>query len=295
MLESNGWLTPQVACVVVNWNNWQDTTKCLTSLREQSYQNLQVIVVDNGSSNDSVVRLRAEHPWVTVVENGYNAGFSKACNTGAALGMERGADLVWLLNNDVVAPSDTAAKLVRTAVENPQAGVVGSVLYYMHEPGRIQAWGGGKINLWTGYSRHFIKPEEFGSNSYITFASAVIRRALYEELGGLYEGSFMYFEDSDFGLRAQRTGWKLCVAQDTAILHKEGGSFEGKRNPVLERIVTMSGLSFLKRHASIPPVAIVLFLGMKIGKRVMLREWIALRAVLRGTRDWWMKKPIAVE
>lgn len=293
MLGNDVGLTPRVVCVVVNWNNWRDTAKCLISLREQSYKNLQVIVVDNGSSNDSVIRLRAEHPWAVVVENGYNAGFSKACNVGAILGVESGADLVWLLNNDVVTPPDTAAKLVRKAMENPRAGVVGSVLYYMHDPERVQAWGGGDINLWTGYSRHFIKPEKFGQNGYITFASAMIRREVYEELGGLYEGGFMYFEDSDFGLRTQRAGWKLCVAEDTAILHKEGGSFAGKRSPVLERMVTMSGLSFLRRHAIVPPVAMALFLGMKIGKRMVLREWAALGAVLRGARDWWMKTPIA--
>lgn len=295
MLGSEAGLTPRVVCVVVNWNNWQDTTKCLTSLREQSYKNLHVIVVDNGSSNDSVIQLRSEHPWATIVENGYNAGFSRACNVGTAMGIERGADLVWLLNNDVAAPPDTAAKLVRKASENPEAGVVGAVLYYMHDPVRVQAWGGGDISLWTGYSRHFINPEKFGPNGYITFASAMIRREVYEQLDGLYEGGFMYFEDSDFGLRTQRAGWKLCVAEDTAILHKEGGSFEGKRNPVLERIITMSGLSFLKRHAIVPPVAMVLFLGMKIGKRVMLREWASLGSVLRGTRDWCMRKPIAIE
>jgi len=292
MLGHDAVLTPRVACVIVNWNNWQDTAKCLISLREQSYKNLQVIVVDNGSSNDSVVRLRTNHPWAMIVENGYNAGFSKACNVGAALALEMGTDLVWLLNNDIVAPSDTTAKLVRKALENPQAGIIGAVLYYMHKSESVQAWGGGNINLWTGYSTHFIKPEKFGPNGYITFASAMIRREVFEKLGGLYEGGFMYFEDTDFGLRTQRAGWQLCVAEDTAILHKEGGSFDGKRSPVLERIVTMSGLSFLKRHAIFPPLAMVLFLGMKIGKRAMLQEWAALGAVLRGTRDWCTKKSV---
>lgn len=294
MLGSDIGGTPRVGCVVVNWNNWQDTTECLRSLREQSYPDLQVIVVDNGSTDGSVARLRTEHPWVTVVENGYNAGFPKACNVGAALACRMGAQLVWLLNNDTTVPRDTATKLLRKAMENPKAGIIGAVLYYMNDPERIQAWGGGTINLWTGYSRHFLKPEKFGSNSYVTFASALIRREVYDQLGGLYEGAFMYFEDSDFGLRARQSGWELCVADDTAILHKEGASFNTKRNPMLEQIVTISGLSFLARHAVVPPVAMLLFLGSKIAKRVLLREWTAVGAVLRGARDWLTNKPIAL-
>jgi GT2 family glycosyltransferase len=209
--------------------------------------------------------------------------------------MKMGAELVWMLNNDAVVPPDTAAKLVDKAMQNPKAGIVGAVLYYMHDQRRVQAWGGGSINLWTGYSKHFVAPESFGPNSYVTFASALIRREVFDELGGVYEGAFMYFEDTDFGLRTHRAGWELCVAEGTEILHKVGGSFEEKCNPALERIVTMSGLSFLNRHAVVRPVAIALFLCLKIGKRVLLRDWGALGAVLLGARDWWMKKPATLE
>lgn len=287
-------LMPGVACVLVNWNNWRDTTECLRSLQRQTYKNLTIIVVDNGSTNDSVARLRAEYPEILILENGYNAGFPKACNLGAALGMKMGAELVWMLNNDTLVPEDTAAKLVQKAVQNPNAGVIGTVLYYMHNKEIVQAWGGGYISLWTGYNRHFVKPTQFGPNTYVTFASALIRREVYEKLHGLYEGTFMYFEDSDFGLRTRKAGWDLCVAEDTRVLHKEGGSFARVPNPLLERIVTTSGLDFLHRHAAIPQVAMVLFLCSKLGKRLWLREWSALNAVLLGARDWWIKRPIVV-
>jgi GT2 family glycosyltransferase len=291
MRESDVTKPPLVVCVVVNWNNWQDTTECLRSLQEQDYKNIQVIVVDNGSSDDSVTRLRTEFPLVLIVENGYNAGFPKACNVGARLGLAMGAEFVWLLNNDTVLPEHTTAtRLVDKAIENPGAGIVGAVLYFMHDPSHIQAWGGGCINLWSGYTRHFIAPEKFGPNCYLTFASALIRRKLYEDLGGLNEDAFMYFEDADFGLRAQRMGWDLCVAEDTVIWHKEGGSFDDKRNPVLERIVTVAGLKFLQRHATIPLVAMTLFLASKIAKRMFLGEWASLKGVLLGGWDCFKEK-----
>lgn len=285
---------PKVACVVVNWNNQRDTTECLRSLHGQTYKNLAIIVVDNGSTDDSVMRLRAEYPCISILENGYNAGFPKACNIGAALALKMGAEFVWMLNNDTVAAEDTAEKLVRKAIQNPDAGVIGTVLYYMHNAETVQAWGGGSINLWTGYSRHFVRPTPFGRNTYMTFASALIRREVYEQLNGMYEGTFMYFEDSDFGLRTREAGWELCVAEDTSVLHKEGGSFERGRNPLMERMVTMAGLDFLRRHAIVPPVAMALFLCTKLGKRLWLREWSAFKAVLCGARDWWMKRPVVV-
>ncbi len=97
-------VTPTIVCVLVNWNGWQDTIACLNSLHAQSYPALQVIVVDNGSTNDSCQRIREAHPWVTLIETGRNLGFPGGCNAGTRLAMERGADYVWLLNNDTTVP-----------------------------------------------------------------------------------------------------------------------------------------------------------------------------------------------
>jgi GT2 family glycosyltransferase len=192
---------PEIACVLVNWNNWQDTATCLDSLALQDYPNLRVLVVDNASSNDSVSQLRALHPWVTILESPENEGFPRACNLGARHPLVSAAPFLWFLNNDTVAPPDTAHKLLAKAQANPRAGVVGSVLRYMHEPARIQAWGGGNISRWTGYNTHFNAPTSIGPDTYLTFASVLIPRTCFNQLNGLYEGAFMYCEDCDFCLR----------------------------------------------------------------------------------------------
>jgi GT2 family glycosyltransferase len=276
---------PLVACILVNWNNWQDTADCLAALAAQDYPALRVFVVDNGSSNDSLAQLRAAHSWATYIDNGYNAGFPKACNIGARHPEAAGAELVWMLNNDTVPPPDTLSRLVALAATNQNAGVIGAVLYYAHDPSRVQAWGGGSISRWTAYNRHFHAPVTLGADSYITFASALIRRETFNHLGGLFEGAFMYFEDSDFCLRARNAGWQLAVTPGTAILHKEGGSVKA-RPPLLDRIITVSGLIFLGRHAPLPFVARGLFLAARVGKRLVRRDWPGLRAVLLGFDDW---------
>jgi len=280
---------PLLACILVNWNSWQDTAACLASLALQDYPALRVIVVDNGSTDDSLAHLRAAHPWAIYFENGYNAGFSKACNAGARHPLAAAAEFFWFLNNDTTAPPSTARQLVEQALANRNAGVVGAVLFCAQEPTRIQAWGGGVVSLWSAYNRHYTAPIALGPRSYITFASALVRRETFDQLNGLFEGFFMYFEDADFCLRAHHAGWQLAVAPDTAILHKEGGSSKirgPQRNPRLETIVTISGLTFLRRHAPIPALACALFITSRLAKRILLRDVPSLHAVLRGIRDW---------
>ena len=271
----------RVACVVVNWNGWEDTVECLNSLRQQDYGELDVIVVDNGSTDDSYRRIQENHPWVTMVETGRNLGFPSGCNVGTRLALQRGADYVWVLNNDTVAPPDTLKKLLRTAAANPSAGAVGAVLYYMHDPERVQAWGGGRINLWTGFVTHFTQPTELNGNAYLTGASMLLPRRVCEEVGIFFEGFFMYCDDSDLGIRLRRAGYDLVVAEDTAILHKEGAS-SPKRSPRIDRFATISGMRLLRRHAPLPNISIGIFLLLRMSNRARRAEWANLDAVLNG-------------
>jgi GT2 family glycosyltransferase len=276
---------PSVACILVNWNNAADTAACLTSLAHQDAQNLRVLVVDNGSTDGSLEQLRSAGPWVTYIDAGANLGFPRGCNLGTRHPLAASADFVWLLNNDTIVPPDTLTKLLATAADHPRAGVIGAVLHFMHDPASVQAWGGGEISRWTAYNRHYTAPTPLHGNSYITFASALIRRECFDQLQGLSEEVFMYFEDSDFCLRAQRAGWSLAVAAETAILHREGGTSK-TRNVLLERISTFSGLVFLRRHAPVPLVASFLFLASRVSKRLLTRRWAEIPPVLRGAWDF---------
>ncbi len=282
-----------VGCVVLNWNGWQDTLVCLQTLAAQSHAQLQVLVIDNGSTDDSVARIEAFLRGVrgpvsfTLIENGVNAGFAKGSNAGIREALRRGCDFVWLLNNDVECPPDTLEKLVRTAEQQPGAGMVGTVLYYHHNPREVQAWSGGHINRWLGTSRHFHGPDTLRRGSYVTFASALVRSQVFREIGLLYEGAFMYYEDADFGLRLEKTHWKIAVAADTAVLHKEGGSTEGKRQPFMEKTIAVAGLKFLRRHSPFPAFSMSAFLAIKLLNRLRLREWASLRAVLQAPAVYW--------
>jgi GT2 family glycosyltransferase len=284
-------ISPLIFCVVVNWNGWRDTVECLNSLERQDVGNLQVLVIDNGSIDDSSRKIQEAHPWVTLVETGRNLGFPTGCNVGTRLAIERGADYVWLLNNDTVAPPDTATKLLRTALANPRAGAIGTVLYYFHDPSLVQAWGGGRINLWTGYVSHFKRRTRFEKNAYFTGASMLLPRQICQEVGIFYEGFFMYGDDSDLCIRIQGAGYDLVMAEDTCVLHKEGAS-SPKRSALIDRFATTSSMRFLKRQAALPMLSMSIFLSLRSGNRLFRREWSNLAAVWEGVAVYFRERSL---
>jgi GT2 family glycosyltransferase len=232
------------------------------------------------------------HPHVEIIETHANLGFAAGCNVGMRTAVQHRADYLWLLNNDTTAPPDTCSKLVAKALANPQAGIIGSVLYFMHDPTHVQAWAGGTIHPWIGFSTHQAAPAPIGPQTYFTFASALIPRPVVEHVGVLYEGFFMYWDDSDYALRVTRAGYTLAVAEDTAILHKEGAS-SGPRSPRVDRWSAASGLHFLRRHSPAPVLSMALFIAVRITSRAVRGRWKNLRAVLDGVRDYRAQRHIA--
>jgi GT2 family glycosyltransferase len=265
-----------VCCVVVNWNGARDTLACLAALRRQTYPGLRVLVVDNGSTDGSAARIRADWPDIPLIEAGANRGFAAGCNLGIAEALRLHAGFVWLLNNDALPPPETLELLVQSAGEG--VGGVGSVLRY--PSGRVQARGGGTVGLRSGYVRHFASATDvrWGPGSFLTFASVLVRSAVFREVGMLDEGYFLYFEDADFCRRMRAAGWGMTVAAEAVVVHREGGSAAVD----LAEVYTASGVRFLRRHAG--NLAAIAFVALRLGKRLVRGDWRGMRLVWRGAR-----------
>jgi len=238
---------PDVAVILLNWNGWRDTVRCLSSLR-LSHAPHRVIVVDNASTDDSVARIREAFPDVTLLQSGTNGGFAFGNNVGIRHALATGADFVWLLNNDTCVTPRTLSAMLDVALADPCVGVVGSVIRDIHTPHAVQAWGGGRVMLPLGYVRHFREPAQMGATSYLTGASLLIRREVLEHVGLLDEGFFMYWEDTDYAFRARRAGWGLAVAGNSDVLHAES-STAGKASIRQVGWRNTSALRFYFRHA----------------------------------------------
>jgi len=272
-----------VYILVLNWNNWKDTNECLASLQGLDYNHWKVIVLDNGSTDGSLRHIRERHQEVEIMKLGDNLGFANGNNAGIRTAVERGAEYVWLLNNDTEVDPGALRALVETAESDPRIGAVGSAIYSMAKPEQLLAWGGGYINFWLGRSRHFVSPMSDNQLEFVTGASLLLRRPVLESVGLLDEGFFMYCEDADYCFRLRRAGWRLAVAGGSRVWHKEQGSV-GKKSTLLDSYFNRSVARFLQRNAPIPFISIWIGTGIRIGKRAITGDWKRARTVWAGVK-----------
>jgi GT2 family glycosyltransferase len=282
---------PLAFTVLLNWNGWKDTVECLSSLQKLEYGNNRTIVVDNGSTNDSVPRIRAQFPQVEIIEMGKNLGFAGGCNAGIRAALERGAEYVWLLNNDTIVDRFALGALVGRAEEDTRIGAVGAILYYMDEPSRIQTWGGLRVNLWTGRFSFLESASSMAHFQYLSGASLLIKVPAIKNIGLLDDSFFMYGEDADYGFRLRRAGWSLSVAEDARVWHKDAAS-TGRKSPKHDFYFNSAAVQFFHRYARVPVCPIVVGVGAKLAKRVIQADWRGVAAVLRGLHDGWQKRAI---
>jgi GT2 family glycosyltransferase len=272
-----------VGIVLLNWNGWRDTVECLASLEKLSYRNFRVVVVDNGSTDDSVAQIRDSFSGVAVVGVEKNLGFAGGCNVGIRHALEAGAEYVWLLNNDTTVAPRALGAMVEMADADAKLGAVGSAIYSTTEIDRLLAWGGGYINFWLGRSRHFLSPVPNDKIEFLTGASLLLRRTALESVGLFDEGFFMYWEDGDYCFRLRQAGWTLGVAGNSLVWHKEQGSV-GKKSALLDTHFNRSAKRFFTRHAPAPFISICAGTGLRIAKRVLTGNWERAHAVWAGGR-----------
>jgi GT2 family glycosyltransferase len=282
---------PQVSCILVNWNGWKDTIECLDALRGCNYSHLTIIVVDNGSTNDSIARIRAAHPDITLLENGKNLGFAGGNNVGIRYAIAQEAEHIWLLNNDTVPALDALSALVERILTDERIGAVASICYYADQPETVQAWAGARVNLWIGQARNSTKPHGDDWFDSLYGASMLVRSAAIEDAGLLDEGFFHYWEETEFCLRLRKKGWRLVAAPDSRVMHKVAGSTRGN-SLILDRYFTASGLRILRLHSAAPTLAMLLFLIGRFMRRLSRLQFSQCRSVWAGIQDYHRSLPV---
>lgn len=276
---------PRVACVVLNWNGWRDTIACLAAIEGLDYDNRTVIVVDNGSADQSVARIREAYPGIQLLGSDRNLGFGGGVNIGMRAALREGAEFIWLLNNDTRPAPAALETLVRKALAEPRLGAVGSVLMYMNAETKVQAWGGGRVNCWLGRATHAKTAREDQWFHYLTAASLLLRREALEMIGLFDDRFFLYWEDTDLSFRLRAAGWGLGVAADSVVLHKVSASSGGDQRKV-DRHSTASGIRFLRKHAKIAWISLPLYLLSRFAQRVLRGQFARMADIAGGLRDY---------
>jgi len=215
---------PGVLAIVLNWNSADDCFACLASLARTTYAH-RVLVVDNGSSDDSVARLRAHSPPLEILELGVNRGYAAGNNRGIAWGLARGFDYFWILNPDVTVGPACLAGLVHVAEAQPRAAMVGPLVYCKESPQRLLSAGGVFRDGWTWHRGlgeldvgQFTGVTEV---DYLTGCAVLIPRALVESIGALDERFFLYEEDVEWCYRARHAGLRVLLAPHAKVWHPD--------------------------------------------------------------------------
>lgn len=229
-----------ISVVVVNWNRVKLLRLCLESLVRQTLPPLEVIVVDNGSSDGSVEMLLQDFPSTRVIRNTVNKGFCAANNQGIDLAQ---GDLIALLNNDAEADQYWLAALASVLEGRPEIGMAASKILVHSDPGRIDKVGhliyldGQNRGRGTGQldRGQFDKVEEV---LWPDGCAAMYRRAMLSRIGGFDEDFFAYADDAELGLRARIAGWGCLYAPDARVFHHRGttlGLHSTRRLQLIER------------------------------------------------------------
>ncbi len=234
-------MKPVVSIIIVNWNGLAHLPECLDSLTAQSFRNFEVILVDNGSVDDSLAFVQTHYPWVKLVPLAENTGFAAGNNRGLehALG-----SYIVTLNNDTRVEPDWLEILVKVANANLRAGMVGCRICSFNDPDIIDSVGMGICR--DGMSRGRFRNRRWSSINLqdvenILFPSAcaaLYRRAMINETGFFDEDFFAYAEDSDLGLRGRLAGWEAVLATQAIVYHKysqSSGSFSPLKIYLVER------------------------------------------------------------
>jgi GT2 family glycosyltransferase len=234
--------SPALALIIVSYNVCRDLRECLTSVYASDFdEGVQVIVVDNASSDGTVDMIRNEFPAVDLIQNSGNVGFPKANNQG--LSTARG-DFTLFLNPDTVVMPDTLRACVRFMREHADVGLVGCKVRYPN--GAIQYecarnFPALSTMVWEALYLHMLFPrnrrfgwtlmgdwdhEDSREVPCVLGAFMLARRSILDALGGMDESVFMFMEDLDLCYRVREAGWKIFYLADATIIHKGGRSQE---------------------------------------------------------------------
>jgi len=276
----------QIDVVMPVFNHYDLTTRCLTLLREQTVPH-RVIVVDDGSTDGTPERLRADWPEVSVVSLDHNQGFARACNCGVS---EGSGEIVVLLNNDVDCRPDFLERLTSPLEDQ----TVGSVAALMLQPGgeRIDSIGLSADITLAGFPRQQGRPLACARDTCPALAgpagtAAAYRRAAWEEVGGLDETIFAYMEDFDLALRLRIAGWRSVTAPDAVGVHL-GSATYGHRSPQQRRHGGFARGYLLRRYGVLrgrtAPRALATEAIVVLGDLAISRDLAALRGRLAGWR-----------
>jgi len=251
----------QVGIVLLNWNGYADTARCLDSLRRSVFRPARILVFDNGSTDGSAERLKADFPEIDLVLGGENLGFAEGNNRAARILLDAGLDYVWILNNDTEVQPDCLGWLVQALDNDPGLGGVGGKIWFMNDR-KLLCYAGAGCGYWTLNVnwRGLREPDTGaydvpGDTGILSGCCMLVRAHVLRRIGLFNREFFAYGEDADWSQRAAEAGIRLGYEPRAALWHRMfGSSVKGssgavpKSSPRVEYLTARNHLFRVRLH-----------------------------------------------
>lgn len=279
MLQENK-IAPLVSIVTINYNTCDVTCELLASIGKNSYPNMEVIVVDNASTEDPTAALLATYPAVKVIRSATNKGFAGGNNLGivAATG-----DYIFLVNNDTEFTDGLIEGLLEVFNAHPDAGMVSPKFHYFFHKGIIEYAGYQSVDVFTGRNSMIGCKEpdqgqydQLSATNYAHGGGMMTKAAVLKEVGLMPEVYFLYYEEFDWCEQFKRKGYKIYYQYKSLIYHKESMS-TGKNSPLKTYYLTRNRILFMRRNVALP-------------NRIIFLLYLALFTIPKNTLQFLLKR-----
>ena len=269
---------PLISVIILNYNGREVLKDCIDSVLRSSYPELEVIVVDNGSTDESYKIAEKYGQKVKLIRSSYNLGYSAGNNLG--IKVARG-DYILLLNNDAILHPECISELVKVALTDPKIGVLGCKVYYRGT--RIIQHAGGRLNLTATTLPHigaFEKDrgqyDEVKDVDYVSGVAMMISRKAVNKIGFLDEEYFAYWEDVDYCFKARKADFRIVYVPKAVVEHYE--SFSWKKKSFLQKyLFQRNRLLFILKNFSGKQLIYIL---LKEPKRVIQMVYEGIKRLL---------------
>jgi GT2 family glycosyltransferase len=280
---------PLAYLVVLNWNSFELTHECILSLQQISYPRFAVLVVDNGSTDDSPERLQRAHPDVEIARCSDNKGIAAGYNRGIEEALNRDADYVVVMNNDLTFAPDFLERMIAARQRWPRAGVIMPKIFYYDEPDIIWSAGGRQRfipSVIVLRGRRMRDNSSFRHDAIIDYAPSACLLVCREvcEAVRFDEGYFFYFDDWDFCVEVRRRGWDIVFAADSHVWHKVSRSTQNSPKSLRWwRILGLSTVRYHKKHYGLGMLAA--HVAWVVARETVKANLRSLPVFLRGVAD----------
>lgn len=290
--------------VVLNWNLAPDTVDCIRSMERAGFLPHQIVLVDNGSTDDSLEHFfRVLDPAIKLLSLSENLGFAGGVNHGIRAALADGAEWVLLINNDTFVDLAFLQELKRAVFEQPTWRIISPLILYADEPNRIWSMGDqciGATTLTRGLLRNQLVPSCLPAYIEVDSLNAcgmLVHRDVFTQIGFLDERYFMYAEDVDFCWRARQAGFQLGVTTRARMWHKVSRS-TGVHHPQSSYWRIYNQILFYRRREQFKYLPVLfLFTLMRVvflaAKNAVKGRLAVTKSTLRGWFDgWFLKEPL---